>query len=29
MEVIAQKLSEILSSLRPLTVDWRDEQPAA
>ena len=25
MEVIAQKLSEILSSLRPLTVDWKDD----
>ena len=25
MEVVAQKLSEILISLRPLTVDWKDE----
>jgi hypothetical protein len=25
MEVIAQKLSDILNSLRPLTVDWKDD----
>jgi len=25
VEVIAQKLSDILNSLRPLTVDWKDE----
>jgi len=25
MEVIAQKLEDIIASLRPLTIDWRDE----